>query len=284
MRKMLITGARGFLGVRVAQYYAGHYEVIAIGHEEMDISDLESVRRQFGQHRPDVVIHCAAISDTGYAERHPGESFAVNVLGSEHVARACAEVGGKLLYMSSDQIYNGNAESGLLPELIEPCPVSVYGRDKLEAEARVRMVDPTAVGLRLTWMYDLPDSPLKLNRNLLVNLRQAHQEGASLRVATREYRGITDVWAVVTRLEACLRLPGGVYNFGSENRLNSYEIFIQVAQLLGYDALERCILPDTERFPKYPRNLAMDISRIRSYGIDFSDTLEGVRRAISPSA
>ena len=118
MIKMLITGARGFLGVRVAQYYAGHYEVIAIGHEEMDISDLESVRRQFGQHRPDVVIHCAAISDTGYAERHPGESFAVNVLGSEHVARACAEVGGKLLYMSSDQIYNGNAESyiqNLLP-------------------------------------------------------------------------------------------------------------------------------------------------------------------------
>lgn len=250
----------------------------------MDISDLESVRRLFGQHRPDVVIHCAAISDTGYAERHPEESFAVNVLGTEHVARACAEVSGKLIYMSSDQVYNGNAESGPLPESVEPCPVSVYGRDKLEAEARVRAIDPTAVGLRLTWMYDLLDSPLKLNRNLLVNLRQAYQEGTSLRVATREYRGITDVRAVVTRLEACLRLPGGAYNFGSENRLNSYETFIQASRLLGYGAPERWILPDAERFPEHPRNLAMDIFRIRSYGIDFPDTLEGVRRAISPSA
>lgn len=280
----MITGARGFLGVRVAQYYAGRYEVIAIGHEAMDISDLESVRRLFGQYRPDVVIHCAAISDTGYAERHPEESFAVNVLGTEHVARACAEVGGRLIYMSSDQVYNGNPESGPLPESVEPCPASVYGRDKLEAEARARAIDPTAVGLRLTWMYDLPESPLKLNRNLLVNLRQAHQEGTSLRVATREYRGITDVRAVVTRLEACLRLPGGAYNFGSENRLNSYETFIQAARLLGYEAPERWILPDPERFPEHPRNLAMDISRIRSYGIDFPDTLEGVRRAISPSA
>ena len=104
MRKMLITGARGFLGARVAQYYTGRYEVIAIGHEEMDISDLGSVRRLFGQHRPDVVIHCAAISDTGYAERHPEESFAVNVLGTEYVARACAEVGGKLIYMSSRSV------------------------------------------------------------------------------------------------------------------------------------------------------------------------------------
>ena len=231
-----------------------------------------------------MVIHCAAISDTGYAERHPEESFAVNVLGTEHVARACAEVGGKLIYMSSDQVYNGNAESGPLPESVEPCPVSVYGRNKLEAEARVRAIDPTAVGLRLTWMYDLPDSPLKLNRNLLVNLRQAYQEGTLLRVATREYRGITDVRAVVTRLEACLRLPGGAYNFGSENRLSSYETFIQAARLLGYGAPERWILPDAERFPEHPRNLAMDISRIRSYGIDFPDTLKGVRRAISPSA
>lgn len=281
---MLITGARGFLGARVAQYYAGRYEVIAVGHEEMDISDLESVRRLFGQRRPDVVIHCAAISDTGYAERHPEESFAVNVLGTEHVARACAEVGGKLIYMSSDQVYNGNAESGPLPESVEPCPASVYGRDKLEAESRARAIDPTAVGLRLTWMYDRPDSPLKLNRNLLVNLRQAHQEGTLLRVATREYRGITDVRAVVNRLEACLRLPGGAYNFGSENRLNSYETFIQAARLLGYETPERWILPDAERFPEHPRNLAMDISRVRSYGIDFPDTLEGVRRAISPSA
>ena len=284
MKKMLITGAHGFLGARVAQYYTGRYEVIAIGHEEMDISDLESVRRLFGQYRPDVVIHCAAISDTGYAERHPEESFAVNVLGTEHVARACAEVGGKLIYMSSDQVYNGNAESGPLPESVEPCPVSVYGRNKLEAETRVRAIDPTAVGLRLTWMYDLPDSPLKLNRNLLVNLRQAYQEGTLLRVATREYRGITDVRAVVTRLEACLRLPGGAYNFGSENRLSSYETFILAARLLGYGAPERWILPDAERFPEHPRNLAMDISRIRSYGIDFPDTLEGVRRAIFPSA
>ena len=159
-------------------------------------------------------------------------------------------------------------------------PVNIYGQHKLEAEQRAQRNLPDSVGLRLTWMYDLPDSKLKLNSNLLVNVQKAGREGADLRVATHEYRGVTNVWEVVRNLEKAFALPGGIYNFGSGNMLDSYSLHLKAAQLLGFDEPEKWILPDEERFCEQPRNLTMDDSLIEKYGIHFLDSVEGIREAI----
>lgn len=277
MKKMIITGAGGFLGERVAAYYKEKdYKVIPCDHSALDITDKHAVINLFSQEKPQAVIHCAAISDTGYAQVHPDISEKVNLLGTRNIALASMKFRAKLIYMSSDQVYTGNAEKYPLPEDIVLNPENIYGCHKLRAEQDVTSICPTAVGLRLTWMYDRPDSQYRLNQNLLVNLRQAAQTGVPLKGATGELRGITYVWDVVTRLETCLELPGGVYNFGCENLKSTYETLCEAATLCGYD--EKQLIQQDNIFV---RNLSMDITKLRNHGIDFPDTLEGLTKVLA---
>lgn len=238
------------------------------------------VKAYLEEQRPEVVIHCAALSHTGYCEQHPEESHRTNVQGTVRMAKACKQTGAKLIFMSSDHVYNGTPLRGALKEEVALQPVNVYGRHKLEAEQRALWNLPEAVGLRLTWMYDLPDSSLKLNSNLLVNLLKASREGMPLPAATHEYRGVTYVWEVVRNMEQAMTLPGGIYNFGSSNSLNSYELFWRTAQLMGLNDAAEWLLLDEERFSNQERNLTMDCSGIAAHGIRFNNSVEGIEEAL----
>lgn len=279
-KKIMITGASGFLGSRIALYYRDKYDLLLPSHAELNISREEAVRAYIEEHRPDVVLHCAALSNTWYCEQHAEESHRVNVQGTVRIAKACKLTGAKLVFMSSDQVYNGTPPLGLLPEDTLLQPVNVYGCHKMEAEQRALWNLPDAVGLRLTWMYDLPTSAMKLNTNILVNLQKAHDESATVKAATHEFRGVTNVWEVVRNIEKAIELPGGIYNFGSPNTLNSHELFLKAAKLLGFDDASTWILPDEERFADQPRNLTMAPARIAQHGISFCDSVEGIEQAI----
>ena len=130
MKKLLVTGAGGFLGQRTAAYYASSYEVVPCTHQTLDITNEIAVHRLIAAERPDFVLHCAAIADTGYAQAHPEVSEAVNLRGTVNLARACATYDAKLVYMSSDQVYSGNTESFALPEEIPLSPNNIYGQQK----------------------------------------------------------------------------------------------------------------------------------------------------------
>lgn len=268
--KILITGSTGFLGCRLKNYFQERYTLICPGHHEMDITSETSVMEYLAAHEPNVVIHCAAISSTRYCQEHPEESHLVNVLGTENLAKACKQVGAKLIFMSSDQVYNGTPLKGLLTEEAPLQPVSVYGKDKLEAEHRVLKILPDSIGLRLTWMYDLPESQFKQNTGILLNLKKAWENGETLKAAVHEYRGITYVWEVVKNMEKMLHAPGGIYNFGSENTECSYHTFLKFAMQINLPHPEEWILADEERFAAQDRNLSINISKIRQLGIDFT--------------
>lgn len=280
MKKILITGSSGFLGSRLAYYLKDKFELLLPSHSELNVSREEAVKAYMEEHRPDIVIHCAALSNTGYCQDHPEESHRVNVQGTVRVAKACKLIGAKLVFMSSDQVYNGTPLLGPLKEDDMLQPVNFYGQHKLECEQRTQWNLPDSVGLRLTWMYDLPESSLKLNSNILVNLQRAFQEGNTVMAAIHEFRGVTNVWEVVKNIEKAIGLPGGIYNFGSGNMLNSHELQIEAAKCMGLKEPTEWILPDEERFSDQPRNLTMDCSLIEKYGIYFSDSVEGIENAI----
>lgn len=277
---ILITGSSGFLGSRLAVYLAKRYDLLLPTHSELNVSREDTVLAYMEEHRPKVVIHCAALSNTWYCEQHPEESHRVNVQGTVKMAKACKRIGAKFIFMSSDQVYNGTIASGPLREDCLLQPVNVYGRHKLEAEQRALLNLHESVGLRLTWMYDMPDSKMKLNSNILVNLQKASREGSVINVATHEYRGVTDVWEVVRNIEKVLNLPGGVYNFGSGNSLDSYSLFVETARLMGLGSAKDWILPDYSRFCEQTRNLSMDCSLIGKYGIYFNDSIRGLEMAM----
>lgn len=265
------------MGARAVDWYRRQgWQVVACGHGVLDITDAAAVKALLARERPQAVLHGAAVSDTGTAQKQPERSWAINVQGTQNVAAACAASGAKLVYLSSDQVYGGNSETTPLPENAPLTPKNVYGQHKLLAEQRAAQLCPDAVGLRLTWMYDLPDSPYRPNRGLLCSLRAANETGAPLNGAVREQRGITNVWDVVTRLPQAFALPGGVYNFGCENRQNSYETLCTAAALCGYPP-EKLVRRDET----FCRNLAMDTAKARAFGIDFPDTVEGLRRALA---
>ena len=280
MKKILITGSSGFLGSRLAYYLKDKYELLLPSHAELNVSREEVVRAYMEEHRPDVVIHCAALSNTWYCEQHREESHKVNVQGSVRIAKACKLTGAKLVFMSSDQVYNATPLPGLLKEEDVLQPVNIYGQHKLECEQRAQWNLPESVGLRLTWMYDLPDSHMKLNSNILVNLQKAYNEGNTINAAIHEYRGVTYVWDVVRNIEKAISLPGGIYNFGSSNTLNSYELHLKAAELMLLKVPNEWIMPDNERFRDEPRNLTMDCSLIEEHGIHFCDSVEGIHEAI----
>ena len=280
MKKILITGSSGFLGSRLAYYLKEKYELLLPSHAELNVSREEAVRAYMEEHRPDAVIHCAALSNTWYCEQHREESHKVNVQGTVRIAKACKLTGAKLVFMSSDQVYNATPLPGLLKEEEVLQPVNIYGQHKLECEQRAQWNLPESVGLRLTWMYDLPDSHMKLNSNILVNLQKAYNDGNTINAATHEYRGVTYVWDVVRNIEKAISLPGGIYNFGSGNTLNSYELHLKAAELMGLKESETWIIPDNERFHDEPRNLTMDCSLIKEHGIHFCDSVEGIHEAI----
>lgn len=280
MKKILITGSTGFLGSRLAYYLRDRYELLLPTHAELNVSREDAVRAYIEENQPDIVLHCAALSNTWYCEQHPEESHRVNVQGTVRIAKACKLTGAKLVFMSSDQVYNGTPMLGPLNEEDVLQPVNVYGRHKLECEQRAQWNNPESVGLRLTWMYDLPNSSMKLNTNILVNISKAHDEGNPIKAATHEYRGVSNVWEVVKNIEKAISLPGGIYNFGSGNTLNSYELHLKAAILLGFETPAQWILPDEERFSDLPRNLTMDCSLVGECGIRFNDSVEGIENAV----
>lgn len=280
MKKILITGSSGFLGSRLAYYLKDKYDLLLPSHDELNVSREEAVRAYMEEHRPDVVIHCAALSNTWYCEQHREESHKVNVQGTVRIAKACKLTGAKLVFMSSDQVYNATPLPGLLKEEDVLQPINIYGQHKLECEQRAQWNLPESVGLRLTWMYDLPDSHMKLNSNILVNLQKIYNDGNTINAATHEYHGVTYVRDVVRNIEKAISLPGGIYNFGSGNTLNSYKLHLKAAELMGLQEPETWIIPDDERFHDEPRNLTMDCSLIEEHGIHFCDSVEGILEAI----
>ena len=289
IKKILITGASGFVGGRAVKALRNEFEIITPSHQEFDITSADGVAGYIQANRPDAILHLAAISNTWYCEEHPEESYLVNVVGVENLARVSAQHGIKLVFFSSDQIYNGNLESGLLTEDMAVAPENHYGRHKLLAEERALEICPSCVALRATWMYDSERTGMKTHGNFVINFRNAIENGTPLRFATREFRGITWIEEITRNIPHTFDLPSGVYNFGAENTLNTYETALEYAKILerfngsknhcASVSPEDLIVADTERFPEHVRNISISMQKAHAASngkIQFRTTLEGL--------
>ena len=280
MKKLLITGASGFVGSRFVERWRNEYAILAPSHAELDITDAALVERYIIENSPQVVVHLAALSNTGYCELHPDESYNVNVKGVCNLAAASARNGVKFIFFSSDQVYNGNREYGPLSEDVAVAPENVYGRHKLEAEQCALELCPTAVALRATWMYDMERDGLPVHANFVVNIAKAVKERTPIVFPVREHRGITWVRDAVEYLPATFSLAGGVYNYGAECSMDTYETACCYCEMLAGLKAGALLQPDYERYPEHERNLSMSTEKIfRASGgrICFGSTMDGLR-------
>ena len=273
MRKVLVSGAGGFVGARIMTQLADRYTLCAFPKGMLAAADEAAVAELVRREQPDVILHTAAISDTGYSEQHPAESYRANVELPLWIAQVARQTGAKLVSFSSDQVYAGLDAVELFTEDRPLSPANVYGRHKLEAEQRVLDALPDAVLLRATWMYDLPGYGLPIRGNFLLNLLTAAMRQETLRFSGSDYRGITYVREAVERLSDAMELPGGVYNFGSGNDCDMYAMAERACALLNmHPALEKA---------DWQRCLLMDGSKFRAAaGVGFGDTLTGLTHCL----
>ena len=276
MKKMLITGATGFLGSRVTEFYSEKYEICTPTHNEMDITSEEGVIRIFEEYKPDVVIHCAAVSDVGACEKEPEKSYKINVDGSINIAKAAGKIQAKCILCSSDQVYFGSVleEAHSEAEVLEP--FNTYGREKLEAEQKCLAANPDCVLLRLSWMYDVRTLREGEHGDFFRNLLSQMKGEGELSFPINDKRGITDVNEAVANLEKTFRIEGGVYNFGSSNDKSTFDTVYELFERMEWDVSR--LHRNEEAFKTNPRNLCMCQKKIENFGISFSTTGDGLLR------
>lgn len=150
---MLVTGAAGLLGSAVvAAFREAGRPVLAYGHHELDVTDPAAVRARVRGDRPSTVVHCAAFTQVDRAEDEPERAWAVNRDGTRAVAQACAAVGARLLYLSTDFVFDGQGRRPYRPD--DPtAPLGVYGASKRAGEEAVRAEAAEWAIVRTSWLY-----------------------------------------------------------------------------------------------------------------------------------
>jgi dTDP-4-dehydrorhamnose reductase len=139
--------------VVLAATNAGH-QVSAQGHNELDVTDADAVAARFERDRPDVVINCAAWTDVDGAEEAEDRAMAINGTGAANVAAAAAMAGAKVVYVSTDYVFDGHNDSPYV-EVDEPAPQSAYGRTKLAGEEATGAANRRHFIVRSSWLFGI---------------------------------------------------------------------------------------------------------------------------------
>lgn len=151
--KILVTGVTGQLGYDVAkELERRHIEYKGVSTKNMDLTDVDAVRNVIMDYHPDAVIHCGAYTSVDKAEDDYDHCMDVNVDGTVAVAKAAEEIGAKLVYISTDYVFDGQ---GNVPFEVkdEKVPLNMYGLSKLFGEQAIQMISSRYFIVRISWVF-----------------------------------------------------------------------------------------------------------------------------------
>ncbi len=243
--RLLVVGARGMLGSEVALRAAAQgWRTTALDLPDVDVTDLASCRRSVAEH--DVVVNCAAWTAVDAAEEAEATAFQVNAVGPAHLARSCAEAGARLVHISTDYVFPGDAGE----PYAEDAPVgprSAYGRTKVAGEWAVQAHLPDSHYLvRTAWLYG------RAGPSFVHTMRRlALQDEKPVTVVDDQHGQPTWTADVADRVLALLaaRAPAGTYHATSSGRATWFDLARDVFALTGVDPARVRPVPTTA----YPR-------------------------------
>ena len=152
--KVLVTGVNGQLGYELVKELnnKGYTDILAVDKDEMDITNKDMVNKVIKNYYPDVIFHCAAWTAVDKAEDEKEACYNVNVNGTKYISEAAKEIDAKLIYVSTDYVFDGTKE-GLYEIDDEVNPKSVYGMTKYQGEELVRQNNLKHFIVRISWVF-----------------------------------------------------------------------------------------------------------------------------------
>jgi dTDP-4-dehydrorhamnose reductase len=233
--------------------------------ETLDLADPEAVRSLILDFRPSAVIHAAAVANPEACEREPERAARVNVGGTEAVARACAEAGAHLIYLSTDLVYDGNQPP--YREGDEPRPMNLYARTKLQGEDLVRSFCPGGWSLRFALGYGWKTAGKPAFTD---NLYTSLSEGRRVKLFKDQIRTPTFLGDAVAMIRSLAErgVPeggkGGVLHLSGPERISRLRFGEVFCEVFGFDPglLEPVSMSEVPSPAYRPRDCSLDGSRL----------------------
>ena len=264
--RVLVTGAKGQLGTDVMdQLNANNIEAVGIDREELDIVDKKACEEFFekanAEKRIDAVIHCAAYTAVDKAEDEQELSYNINALGTENIALACKKFDMKLMYISTDYVFNGQGERPWEPD-DEREPLNVYGKTKYEGELFVEKLSDKYFIVRIAWVFGIA------GHNFIKTMLKLAKERDSLTVVDDQIGSPTYTADLSKLLVSMIQTDKyGRYHATNEGYCSWYEFAKEIFKVAGVEIDVKPV--DSSAYPakaKRPANSRMEKSKLDEMG------------------
>jgi len=281
LNTLLIIGASSFLGNKIFTSFSKKYNVIGTyfskqfdDFQYLDIRSEKEVQDIIKKVSPDTVILPSAFTNVDLAETDKETAWAVNVLGTRNVAKACKENNAKLVYFSSDYIFDG--ENSPYSEEAESDPLNYYGKTKLEGEKKVIDSGAEYLIVRPAIMYGY-NGP-KDKSTFVMKVIDSLKSGGTLEADNKriKYPTLIDDLADATELllsKGCK----GVYNVMNDEPMTRYEWALKIAEVFSLQ--KEKVLPHIagDKVAK-PRDVRLTTEKIRQLGFNFTPVADGLKQ------
>lgn len=261
-QKILVTGAKGQLGTEMVKLLKEmKYEVYGYGRAELDITDFQQVKNVIDHIRPNIVIHAAAYTKVDAAESEPDQAFLVNAYGTRNVTVASEHIGAKLVYISTDYVFDGTAN---VPynEFAFTNPINVYGKSKLAGEQFVRDLHSKFFIIRTSWVYG------KHGNNFVKTMLKLAQEQKQLFVVDDQIGCPTYAVDLVSCIFQLIQTEKyGVYHISNSGHCSWYEFAKAIFEEASVNiVVNPCKTKDYPRPARRPPYSVLDHMALRLNG------------------
>ena len=262
--KVLVTGVKGQLGYDVVKELEKRgMDAVGVDIEEMDITDAASVEKVLGEAAPDAVIHCAAYTAVDAAEEQEELCRRVNADGTRNIARMCKKLDIKMIYISTDYVFNGQGTRPWEPE-DERQPLNVYGQTKCEGEEAVQELLEKYFIVRIAWVFGVN------GKNFVKTMLRLAETGKRVTVVNDQYGSPTYTYDLARLLvDMVLTDKYGIYHATNEGICTWYEFACEIFRQANA-AVE--VVPVTaaeyQAKAKRPENSRMSKEKLTENGFD----------------
>ncbi|MGD0124558.1 MAG: dTDP-4-dehydrorhamnose reductase [Terriglobia bacterium] len=261
--RILITGSNGMLGRDLSALLGAHHEVIGVDLPEVDITNLRLVEGAIQGAGIDAVIHTAAFTAVDDCERRPEVAFQVNAEGTRNVAIACRDFSVRLLYISTDYVFDGRNPTPYA-ENDAPDPLNVYGASKLQGEKYAAELLSAAWIVRTSWLFG------PLGKNFVRTILERARQGNSLRVVDDQFGAPTYTVDLAEKLEQIVTEgKPGIYHATNQGYCSWFEFAGEILRQAGLSHVPLAAIPtsSSDRPALRPRNSRLAHTRLESEGL-----------------